>query len=83
MKLSDLTLTQREAIITSGLLIDCFGRLGVMEAIGVEHVVDLLRVEFAASINNSQPSERVAYHHMIAMVKAFRDADLPAAMHKT
>jgi hypothetical protein len=40
MKLSDLTLTQREAIITSGLLIDCFGRLGVMEAIGVEHVVD-------------------------------------------
>jgi len=83
MKLSNLTLTQREAIITSGLLIDAFGRLGVMESIGVEHVADLLRAEFAASIDDSQPCERAAYHHLIGMVMAFRDADHPAAMHKT
>jgi len=81
MKLTNLTLTQREAVITSGLLIDAFGRLGVMEPIGVEHVVDLLRAEFAASIDDSY--EQVAYRHLIAMVEAFRDANLPAAMHKT
>jgi len=72
-RLSDLTLTQREAVVTAELLSDCFGRLGVMEGSGIEEVLIMLRQQFAASIDNSQPSEQLAYHHMIMMVQAFSD----------
>ena len=74
-RLSELTLTQREAVVTAELLCDCFGRLAVMEASGIEEVLIMLRQQFAASIDNSQPSERLAYHHMIMMVQAFSDTD--------
>jgi hypothetical protein len=74
-RLSELTLTQSEAVVTAERLCGCFGRLAVMEASGIEEVLIMLRQQFAASIDNSQPSERLAYHHMIMMVPAFSDTE--------
>jgi len=75
MRLTDLTVAQREAVVTSELLGDCLGRLAVMEVTGIEQVSALLREEFAASIGNAEPREQAAYRYMLAMVEAFRDGD--------
>jgi hypothetical protein len=75
-ELTELSEAEREAVVTAEVLTDAFGRLGTMEADAVSEVLSLLQHAFAATIESSEPRERIAFHHLIMMVQAFRDPDI-------
>jgi hypothetical protein len=72
-KLTELSEVEREVVATAEVLTDAFGRLGTMEADGVGEVLSLLQHAFAPTVESSEQRERVAFHHLIMMVQAFRD----------
>jgi len=74
-KLSELSESEREVVVTAELLSDAFGRLGAMEPEGIGQVLALLQEAFAATVQSSEPRERVGFHHLVSMVVAFQDRD--------
>jgi hypothetical protein len=72
-KLAELSEAERAAIVTAEALSEAFGQLGAMEADGVEQVLILLQQMFAPTVENSERCERIAFHHLVMMVQAFRN----------
>src|SRR5262245_40091213 len=70
-KLTELSEAERAAIVTAEALSEAFGQLGTMKADGVEQVLILLQQMFAPTIESSERRERMAFHHLVMMVRAF------------
>jgi hypothetical protein len=72
-KLAELSEAERAAVVTAEVLSEAFGQLGVMEADSVGQVLILLQQMFAPTVENSERRERIAFHHLVMMVQAFRE----------